>query len=112
MFRNAIIGIAGFALACSPLAASEKKEVTDMQIQLASGGGNCPVYYGCPAPAPAPKGGKSGSGGSKSNDPSQTPAVLASGRDNCPVYYGCPAPVPVPDGGNPNGGHKGGADDP
>jgi hypothetical protein len=38
---------------------------------LASGGSNCPVYYGCPVTPPAPKGGGGGGkgGGGGADDP-------------------------------------------
>jgi hypothetical protein len=82
MFRNVMLGFAGFALACAPLMATDKQDSDQSgKYLLAAGGSNCPVYYGCPAPAPAPKGGgNSGggnSGGSKSVDPSKAPALRA-----------------------------------
>ena len=94
MFRNTVIGIAGFALACAQLGAGtlndrdnkvedkkdkieiEKPEKPDKDEKskhklVAAGGGNCPVYYGCPAPAP-----KGGGGGGKNGEP-QKPGVHA-----------------------------------
>ena len=79
MFRNVMISFAGVVLTYAPMFATEMQKNTENseRVLLAAGGSNCPVYYGCPAPAPAPKGGNAGggnSGGGKTTDPSQKPA--------------------------------------
>jgi hypothetical protein len=66
MIKTSILAL---AIAASAIGAHSYKVSSNSgkTIMLASGGSNCPVYYGCPAPAPAPKGGGGGGTGGADN---------------------------------------------
>jgi hypothetical protein len=63
MIQKILFTVAALGLSCASHSTTQTPSKTQDATMLASGGGNCPIYYGCPAPPPpAPKGGGGGGG--------------------------------------------------